>query len=339
MGNIIKKCLKQTEFYIALVIVLLGAFIQLRSGLFLSINNMIDIIRAMIVPGILGMGAYMVIISGGFDISFPAVASLSMWATTSMLKAGSFNGSIIIPFLISCALGTLMGLLNGFIIMKYRLPTLIVTLGTSSIFTGFMHGIIHAHEIATLPDPMKALANSVLFRNTDAATGLSSELPTISIMLVVVVILTWFIMRRTQLGRSIFAIGGDISAAERVGVNVNFTLVFLYAFAGFIAGLAGMTRTILMNTCHPNTLVGIEMQVIASAILGGTRATGGVGTITGVLLGTALFAIVNNSLQLMGIPTYWQSFFMGALIIIGTGVSAYQVSRKRKVISVRESEA
>lgn len=331
MQNTMKKLLKRTEFYIALVIVLLCAFIQLKSGLFLTLNNFIDIVRAMIVPGMLGMGAYMVIISGGFDISFPAVASLSMWATTSMLKNANWNGNILVPFLISCALGALMGALNGVIIMKYRLPTMIVTLGTSSMFTGFMHGVIHAHEIASLPEPMKQLANSVIFKNFDQATGLSSEMPTIAIMLVLVVVLVWFIMRKTTLGRSIFAIGGDISAAERIGIKVNFTLVFLYSFVGFLAGLAGMTRTILMNTCHPNTLVGIEMQVIAAAILGGTRATGGVGTVTGVLLGTALFAIVSNSLQLMGIPTYWQTFFMGALIILGTGVSAYQVMRKRKV--------
>lgn len=324
------KFYKKNEFYIACLIFLLAFFIEMRSGLFFTSNNILDILRAMIVPGMLGLAEYIVMISGGCDVSFPYVAALSMYSTIIILKAVNFTGNVIVAFLISCAFGTVLGLINGFIIMKYRFPVLIVTLGTCSICTGILFGILNAHEIPTMPEPIQKFAKVMLIKTYSQKAGMAGSLPIVFLLFAGLVVLVWFIMQKTTMGRSIFAIGGDVGSAERIGIKVNRVYLFIYGFAGFIAGLTAMTRVVLMDTCHPNTFSGMDMTVIAAVILGGTKATGGAGSITGVLLGTSLFVIVNNSLQLMGIPNYWQKFFLGMLIVLGTGVAALQVSKTRK---------
>ena len=128
----------------------------------------------------------------------------------------------------------------------------------------------------------------------------------------------------------VFALGGDESAAARVGFKVRATKFWLYVLVGIIAALAGMVRTCSMGQMHPTNLLGMEMMVIAAVVLGGTAITGGKGSLTGVMLGTLLIVIVQNSMILMGIPTFWQGFALGLLIIVGTGVSALQVMRARR---------
>ncbi|MDC7234724.1 MAG: ABC transporter permease, partial [Spirochaetales bacterium] len=109
--------------------------------------------------------------------------------------------------------------------------------------------------------------------------------------------------------------------------NVFGIQLFIYSYVGLIAGIAGIARASMMRNCHPTNLLGMEMTVIAAVVLGGTRVTGGLGTLTGTMLGMGLMTMMANSLIMLGIPTYWQKVFTGAIIIIGTGVSAYQVSK------------
>ncbi len=326
----VKKIYTRNEFYTAALILVLAVFIELRSGLFFTSNNILDILRAMIVPGMLGLSEYIVMVSGGCDVSFPYSAALSMYSTIILLKAVDFMGNVMIAFLLSCLFGIVIGMVNGLIIMRYRFPVLIVTLATCSICQGILFGILNAHEIPAIPQPIQSLAKSMLIRTYSEKAQMAGSLPLVFLVFFILTAAVWFLMRRTAMGRSIFAVGGDVGSAERIGIKVNYVYMFIYGFAGFIAGLTGMTRVVLMDTCHPNTFSGMDMTVIAAVILGGTKVTGGSGSITGVMLGTLLFVIVNNSLQLMGIPNYWQKFFLGVLIVLGTGIAAFQVSRKRK---------
>lgn len=331
---------KKSEFYIILVIVLLSLFIEFKSGLFFSNINLLDLLRAMIIPGMFALGTYLVIISGGFDVSFPMVGALSMYLTTLILEKSNFTGSIVLGFVLSVLIGTTLGIINGFLVMLLRIPSMIITLGTSSVYAGLLHGFLEAREICTLPSPMHDAAQKVLIRTYDKNLGLFGELPLVFLVFPCLAIVLAFIMKKTTFGRYVFAIGGDIASAERVGIPVKPMIVMIYTLAGCIAGLTGITRAILMDTCHPNTFNGMDLTVIAAVILGGARVSGGLGSITGTILGTTLFAIINNSLQLMGVPNYWQKLFLGALIIVGTGISTYQVllkqtfsTKKRKITS------
>jgi simple sugar transport system permease protein len=158
----IKKWTKKTEFYLLITIILLSAVIQVRSGQFLTGNNLIDLARSMIIPALFAIGAYMVLISGGIDVSFTAIASLAMFATTHIFLNINYSGSILLPYIVGAGFGLLMGALNAILIAKFKFQTLIVTLGTSSIFIGIMEGALAAHELP-VPPSMLAHGKAVLF--------------------------------------------------------------------------------------------------------------------------------------------------------------------------------
>ena len=131
-------------------------------------------------------------------------------------------------------------------------------------------------------------------------------------------------------GRGIYAVGGNAVSAHRAGFNVKRIRFFMFVFVGMISALAGMCRTCMMQQMHPTNMLGMEMNIIAGVVLGGTAVVGGSGTLLGCILGTALIVVVENSMILIGIPTVWKDFFVGALIIIGTGISAMRVYSANK---------
>ncbi|HWR24290.1 MAG TPA: ABC transporter permease [Feifaniaceae bacterium] len=327
MAKVFKKLTQRNEFYIFLVIVLLSIVIQARSGQFFTSNNIVDILSALIVPGLFALGAFMVIVSGGIDVSFPALASLSMYATTRILVDSNYQGGMFLPIVMSLCFGAILGAVNGWLIASFRLPPLIVTLGTSSVFKGVMQGVLSSVQIAVIPPGMSSFGTSALFVAKNSETGLTSRMPVAFLALVAVLVLVYFMLQRTMYGRGLYAIGGNETSAHRAGFNVWAIKFFLYVGVGMISSLAGLIRVCMMTQAHPTNMLGMEMMIIAGVVLGGTAITGGAGTLTGCMLGTVLIVMVQNSLILLGIPTFWQGLFLGLLILVGTGVSAMQVSR------------
>lgn len=327
--NKIKKMTHQTEFYIFLVIIVLACIIQGRSGQFFTGNNIVSLLNAMIVPALFSIGTFMIIVSGGIDVSFPAVAALTSYVVTIVLNAADYTGPIVVPFLFAGALGLACGAFNALFIAKMRLPALIATLGTQSVFRGILQGALNAQQINDLPISMKEFGDTNLLVSSNEA-GVTSLLPIAFLVLVVVVAIAFIIMRYTMLGRGIYAIGGDENSANRAGFKVMKIQFFVYCFAGVLAGVTGVIRASMMNMVHPTNMFGMEMTVIAAIVLGGTSITGGTGTLTGTMLGTFLLTMVSNSLIMLGVPSYWQDFMTGLLIIVGTAVSSIQILRSQK---------
>lgn len=327
MSKTLKKLTQRNEFYIFLVIVLLSILIQIRSGQFYTPNNLVDIASALIVPGMFAIGAFMVIVSGGIDVSFPALASLSVYATTRILTDANYQGGILLPILMVIGFGALLGAFNGFFIANLKLPTLIITLGTSSVFKGIMQGVLNSTQIATIPNGMRQFGLGALFIAENQSSGLTSRMPVAMLMLLAVIAVAYFVLRHTMYGRGLFAIGGNETSAYRAGFNVRAIKFMLYVAVGIVSSLAGLIRVCMMGQCHPTNMLGMEMMIIAGVVLGGTAISGGAGSLTGCMIGTILIVMVQNSLILLGIPTFWQGFFLGMLIIVGTGISAMQVAR------------
>ena len=333
MQRFLKKLSRRNEPYIFLVLLVLCVLIEVRSGQFFTPNNIVDKLSALVVPGIFAVGAFMVIVSGGMDVSFPALASLSAYATTKMLLDANYTGGIWLPILVSLAIGAVLGAFNGIFVGYFGLPALIVTLGSSSVFKGFMQGTLASRQLAVIPEGMAAFGRSAIFVATNPESGLTSRMPMAFLVFVAVVAVAWFILNRTMFGRGIYAIGGNEVSAHRAGFSVRKTKFWMYVFVGMIASLAGLMRTCMMTQMHPTNMLGMEMNIIAGVVLGGTAITGGAGTLTGCMLGTLLIVVVENSMILLGIPTVWKDVFVGALIIIGTGVSAVQVARANRVVA------
>ena len=338
MSKTLRKLMQRNEFYIFLVIVLLCIVIEFRSGQFFTPNNLVDIASALIVPGMFAIGAFMVIVSGGIDVSFPALASLSVYATTRILTDSHYQGGILLPILMVVGFGVLLGTFNGLLISVLSLPTMIITLGTSSVFKGIMQGVLNSVQIATIPNGMRKFGLDSLFVAQNQASGLTSRMPVALIALLVVLIFAYFVLRYTMYGRGLFAIGGNETSAYRAGFNVKFIKFMLYVAVGAVSSLAGLIRVCMMGQCHPTNMLGMEMMIIAGVVLGGTAISGGAGSLTGCMLGTILIVIVENSLILLGVPTFWQGFFLGMLIIVGTGVSAFQVTRANARVVKKKAE-
>ncbi|MBE5773603.1 MAG: ABC transporter permease [Clostridiales bacterium] len=328
--KMIRKITGKSEFYISLVFLALCLLIEVRSAQFFTPNNIVDLLSALVVPGMFAIAEFMVIVSGGFDVSFPALASLSAYATTKLMLNMNWEGGVWLPLLVALAIGALLGAFNGLFIGYFELPAMIVTLGSSSVFKGFMQGTLNSKQLATIPTGMREFGTSALFIAKNQTSGLTSRMPTTFIALVVVLILTWFLLNRTLFGRGIYAIGGNPTSAHRAGFNVKRTRFLMFVLVGMIASLAGMCRVCMMQQMHPTNMLGMEMNIIAGVVLGGTAIVGGSGTLFGCMLGTALIVVVENSMILIGIPTVWKDVFVGALIVIGTGISAMQVTRSKR---------
>jgi len=291
----------RNETLVFLVIVAFCLVATAVDPAFLSLPTLFDLLRNSIVTGIFAIGVLLVLISGGIDVSFTAIAAFSMYTTT-------------------------LGLINPVFVAGFRLPPLIVTLGTLSAFRGFLLTFVGSQLISNVPAGMRDFSRLTMLRGT-TGEGYFYSLPWAFLALVLVVIGTWFLLNRTLLGRKIFAIGGSSESAHRIGIGVRGVQVFVYAYVGALSGLAGIIRASLARVANPFDLVGLELSVIAAVVLGGARLTGGYGTITGTLLGVALIVLVSNSLILLGIPSTWQSVVFGTLILLGTGLPAYQAKR------------
>jgi len=158
----LRKWTKHTEFYLLGTVILLSIIVELRSGQFFTGNNLVDLARSFIVPAMFAIGAHIVIISGGIDVSFPAIASLAMFATTKLFLDANYTGSVVWIYVVGALFGLVLGSVNGNLIARFKFPTLIVTLGTSSLFTGILLGPLAAHEIR-VPEPMFNLGKAKLF--------------------------------------------------------------------------------------------------------------------------------------------------------------------------------
>jgi len=313
----------KNELFLLLTIIILALFIGIRNPVFFTTVNFVSIIRNLIINGIMAFAVMLGIIIGGIDVSFPAIAVVSMYITNRYAESVNYSSSAVWLFVMAMSIGLLLGLINGFLITKFKLPAFIVTLGTSSVFYGLLISTLGGKQVNRLVTPLEAIAKADLFRvNSGVST---SAMPVTVLVLIAIMMVVYFILNRTMQGRMIYAIGGDKESARKAGFPVEGITVLVYGFIGLVSGLAGICHSIQSRMCIPTDLMGSEMIIIAMVVLGGTKISGGKGTVLGTFLGVFLITMVRSSLILVGIPSVWQEFITGAIIVAGTGISAYQV--------------
>jgi simple sugar transport system permease protein len=302
-----------------LTAVILVTGLTILNPVLLSPANIIDLCRNALVTGILAIGVMLVLASGGIDVSFTAIAAFSMYASVKLAFVGGSSWPIGIILVASSLIGAGLGLVNGLLIGGLGLPTLIVTLGTLSFFRGALLTFLGTSYIVNLPSQIDDFSNRKLILLTNAA-GQIASLPVSFLIFVAVALFVWLLMNTTMTGRNIYAIGGTEEGARRIGIDIFRVKVLVYVLAGAIAGLAGITHVSLARTANPFDIVGTELNVIAAVVLGGARITGGHGSVSGTILGVFIITIINNSLILVGVPSYWQRGVVGCLILFGTSL-------------------
>ncbi|MDK6589537.1 ABC transporter permease [Actinotignum schaalii] len=327
---------QNNEGILLAVLIVLVVVMSIVSRDFLQISTLFAIIRSSIVPLIFALGVLLVIISGGIDVSFAAIAVFSAYATVTAQLTFAVDFGLIGSFLFAMVLGTLLGLINGYIISKFRLPTLIVTLGTQGIFQGVLMTYVGSRYIADLPAGM-ASASTVNLVTLPTANGVAL----LHVMIIPAVVLTLavsWLLNRTMFGRFIYAIGGDEESARRAGINVKSVQMRVYMIVGVMAAIGGVIYMVMGRSASPKELIGGELDIIAAVVLGGASIFGGYGSVKGTVLGVLLVQLINNSLILVGVPSAWQRAAVGVLLIVGVSIQAISAKRARKQVGVLPEE-
>jgi simple sugar transport system permease protein len=330
---VIQRVLGSRELLLAVVILVVAAVFGLLAPQFFSLPHLFGVGRSAVVIGLISLGLLLVLITGGIDVSVSATAVASMYIATVVLTEIGFQGPFVVGALVACSIGGLFGLVNAILVTRLKLPSLIVTLGTLTLFRGGLLAFVGSERIRDLPAQMREFSRAQLFTLETGGRPAAFHVAVL-VLLLVAVVLAWA-LRSTVWGRSMYAVGDNEEAAGRLGVAVTRVRFSAFVLAGVLAGLAGMMSGALNRAADPFTIVGMEMDALAAVVLGGAAVTGGRGTVLGTMLGVLLITMVGASLILVGIPTAWRQAFVGLFLLLGVGVPALRqrrVERSRGVV-------
>ncbi len=294
------KNLRQYGIFIVFSIICL--IISFISPQFLTVSNWTIIITQVSINALLAFGVTFVIITGGIDLSLGSIVAVAGVSAAMLAHPDSYP--VLVPVFAGLFAGLLIGAFNGFIITKSKIAPFIVTLGTMTIGRGLA-------LILSNGRPVSNLSESFVFIGSGKLMGI----PLLIIILICMFIICSVILNKTILGRYIYAVGGNEQAARASGINVTQVKMAVYSISGVLAGLAGILLTSRITTGQPNAGAGFELDAIAAVVIGGTSTTGGKGSITGTLVGVLLIGVINNSLDLLNVTSYYQQVVMGIIII------------------------
>ena len=310
------------ELWLGLVVLGMVVVLTALRPNFLSVQNILEMLNATAFNGILVSGLLVVLIAGGIDISFAAVASVAQYAALTVANASGAGWGEIVA--IAGGIGLALGLVNGFLVSTLGIASIIVTIATQSVIYGILLTVTRGQDIFTLPawfgDPVD------LFVTTDAKGNVYA----ISLQIWALVLAfasAWFLLNRTHFGRQVFALGGNPEAARRVGFGTTRLNLLVYGYMGLVAGLASLVQAQYTQSVSPTALVGRELEVVAAAVLGGASLDGGHGSVLGAILGLALVVIMKNGLALLGVSSYWTDFFTGLVIVAAVAGMAARARR------------
>ena len=333
-----KKLLLRNETALIIAIIVLSLIIGIKSPEFFTLANLFDIFRSSFVQLIFALGVLIVIISGGIDISFPAVGIFAGYTAVVLMQRFEWNPeNLLLPIALAIIIGTILGAINSIAIATIGSPTLIATLGTSGIFRGLMLTFIGSSFISDIPIALDKFATADLLK-IQPEEGTLARLHVLIIPVAILTILISLLLTRTMFGRSVYALGGGVEATRRLGISVKRTQAKIYMLVGGLSGLAGILYVSLQRKANPYDLTGSELDIIAAVVLGGASIMGGYGTVFGTVLGVLLISLIKGNLILLGVSGSWQRAAVGALLIIGITVQALNESKKAKNRRVSTSD-
>jgi simple sugar transport system permease protein len=314
-----KKIFKSNEMTLLIIVLAVWLIFGLINPDILSLANVYALIRASIIPSIFALACMLVIISGGIDMSFYAVGSFSSYFIVKFIVDHDMKDlSIWLVFGAAILVALILESINWIFIDRMDLPPFIVTLGTQGLFKGFLLAFVGTTFINRIPKEMSALGKASIASTVDS-NGITYDLHLTVIIVVILVVLMHLLLEKTMFGRSIYAIGNDVAAAKRAGINVSKIRFGIYCLAGVLCAIGGVIHTCLGRMAVPMSadLVGQELLIIAAVMIGIGSGRKANGTAIGTILGVILLKLISNNLILLKVPSYWQNAVTGVVIIIG----------------------
>jgi inositol transport system permease protein len=310
-GSLFKTIFRKYGIFLVFIAMLIVA--SILSPAFLSPTNLINVVRQMSVVGLIALGVTGVIVSAGIDLSSGSVVGLSAVVAASLSQLPDYaaayykglNLPVFVAVLAACAVGGLVGLLNGGLVAKTRIPPFIATLGTLTTIRGLAYLYTGGRPVSDLTDDYNFIGQ-----------GDFLGIPVPILILVIMAIITHVLYSQTKFGKYIYAIGGNEQAARVSGINVSKYKMLMYVYAGLLSGLAGLVVSARIGSGQSGQGVGYELDAIAAAVIGGASlSAGGIGTVAGTIVGALIIGVLNNILDLTNVSAYWQQIVKGCIIV------------------------
>ncbi len=301
------------EITLFIIIFVISVLVQwITKGVYLSGENIYDLFRESAILAIMSVGMMMVIVTGGIDLSAGSVIGLTGMCSTLILRENK-SMPLVVIVLIALSIGCLCGLGNGFIVAKLKIHPMMATLGTAYIYRGFAYWASQGRWVGQgdmTPEFMKI------------ATGNFLGINYLVIIAFVIFAVGYIIMNKFRFGRFIYAIGNSEESARITGINVDKIKIETYMIMGIISGLCGLLWVCKYGNAQAESATGYEMSIIASCVLGGISLAGGIGRVSGIILGALLFGILNNILPLIKVSQFWQQGLRGFIILASIIINA-----------------
>lgn len=291
-------------------LLLISLVLALLSDRFLTVNNLLNVTRQVSLNAIISVGMTLVILTGGIDLSVGSIVAMAGSITAGLMAAGQGMGTAVIAGMV---VGSILGLINGLLITKGKIPPFIATMGMMTVARGYTLVYTEGRPITGLTEDFRWLGG-----------GYIMGIPVPVVIMALIFIAAYFLLKKNQLGRYIYAIGGNEEAARLSGIGTKKILVTVYTLSGLLAGLSGIILTSRLNSAQPTAGMGFELDAIAAVVLGGTSLAGGLGTIGGTLVGAMIIGVLDNGLNLLNVSSFYQQVAKGAVILL-----AVLLDRKR----------
>ncbi|NLZ67507.1 MAG: ABC transporter permease [Spirochaetales bacterium] len=306
-------------------VVLLLILSVLTKGAALKWNSVRNLLIAESVRSFAALGVGMIIITKGIDLSIGYVVCLTASVAASFAQNPTYNSAIyaghsfplIVPILAAIATGALFGLLNGWLVAYGKLPPFIATLGTMSIAKGLQLIYTQAAVVGSLNQNFKNISQGNL-----------GPIPNLIIYVIIATALVWVFLRHTRQGMNFYALGGNSQAARVSGINVERDLVCVYLYAGILYGCAGTLLASRLGLANSLTANGMELDAIAAVTVGGVSQSGGVGTVSGMIIGVFTMGLINYGMSFLGIDSYFQQLVKGFIIIFAVYFDMKKYARR-----------
>ena len=310
-----KKFYKTYEFLLFVLLIALYLVIGFINPAFFSVGTVFDALRIQEVFLILALGLLPVVILGGVDISYVAIAAATTFPIHMWLLETSYNGGIWGYYVLSTGMGVIIGLFIGWLIHTFKINIFDLSLGMNTLLYGWVTFFIGSLTNFDFDTVGLAYWNQKFIFSVDSVVGTTGLHVSILYILIIGILLHLF-LNYTTLGRGIYAIGSDKSVAIRTGFNVRRIYLVVFAIMGGLSGFAGITYAGLNAYFPPVMLIGKNMQVLAAVVLGGASTTGGRGSVIGTIMGTILIGLINQALVYVGVSTQWYDAVIGALFVL-----------------------
>lgn len=306
------KISRRKELGVLIALLILIIFFALTSDVFFKTKNIVNILRQVSLQGIMAMGMTMVIVSGEFDLSVGSVFGMAGMFAGTLMQLGL---PIWLAVILGLLLGLIIGMFSGVLVSYGRIPSFIVTLGMLNIVRGSALIITGGLVVELTARKVRDFANLDTFFYYMGGGKIAGELPIMIVYFLVVALAAYLFFHKTIMGFRMRAVGGNPSASTVAGINVNIVKICAFAILGFLSALAGIINLAFLHNVQGTTGQGMELNVIAATIIGGTSISGGEGTILGTIIGVLIMGVLNNGLILIGVSSFVQTVCIGAVII------------------------